>query len=322
MAKRTFVMLAQSDIEHITPSGWFLSEKLDGMRCIWDGGMSRDLLASTVPYANTAKDGRLLSPPTATGLWSRYGKVISAPDWFLDTMPVGVCLDGELWTKRDDFQNLISAVKGGSRWSEVTYRMFDIPAPQRLFADGKINEIHYKKVFKDILPWYLKMGGVDYPQLTLRSNYELLEQMQNDRCIRHEQMLLSWKAADARNQIQISLRDICNEAGEGIMLRHPDTMWETERSWNLIKQKPWLDAEGVIIGHNPGKDRNEGRLGSLSIRTTSLKDVVVFKLSGMDDSLRDNPPPIGTEITFKYRKLTRDKIPYEARFWRVRNDIG
>ena len=56
--------------------GWYVSEKFDGMRALWDGGITRGHVASDVPWGTE-------SHRLSTGLWSRYGKVISAPDWWL-----------------------------------------------------------------------------------------------------------------------------------------------------------------------------------------------------------------------------------------------
>ena len=57
MSKREFVMLAKDyDSKKYGIAGWFMSEKFDGMRDTWDGGVSRGKLASTIPWANTAKD--------------------------------------------------------------------------------------------------------------------------------------------------------------------------------------------------------------------------------------------------------------------------
>ena len=67
----------------VDPEGWYASEKFDGMRALWDGEK----------------------------LMSRNNKPINAPEWFLDFLPSGVALDGELFTKREDFQKLISYYK-------------------------------------------------------------------------------------------------------------------------------------------------------------------------------------------------------------------
>jgi DNA ligase 1 len=44
-------------------------------------------------------------------MYSRNGNKFYPPKWFLDAMPKDIALDGELWTKRDDFQNAVSIVK-------------------------------------------------------------------------------------------------------------------------------------------------------------------------------------------------------------------
>ncbi|MGO9107157.1 MAG: hypothetical protein ACLQDH_13660, partial [Dissulfurispiraceae bacterium] len=104
MAKREFLQLA----DHYDPfksnvAGWYISEKLDGTRCFWDGGLSRGLPPESVPWASVTdpKTGERKAKikPIATGLWSRYGNPIMAPDWWLNRLPA--CpLDGELWAGR------------------------------------------------------------------------------------------------------------------------------------------------------------------------------------------------------------------------------
>ena len=51
------------------PAGWWMSEKFDGVRAVWDGWK----------------------------LVSRSGRTFAAPLWFRKTVPKGVALDGELW---------------------------------------------------------------------------------------------------------------------------------------------------------------------------------------------------------------------------------
>lgn len=69
------VMLAQSyDPDKHDPSGWFMSEKLDGIRCYWNGSC----------------------------MYSRVGNIINAPKEWKEKLPK-IALDGELWSSRDDF---------------------------------------------------------------------------------------------------------------------------------------------------------------------------------------------------------------------------
>jgi DNA ligase-1 len=88
------------NVEDLT--GWWLSEKLDGVRAYWDGKT----------------------------LLSRLGNPFHAPDWFLDGLP-DTPLDGELWIGRKAFQRTVGIVRRQDRsdlWREVTYVAFDAPA--------------------------------------------------------------------------------------------------------------------------------------------------------------------------------------------------
>lgn len=70
------LMLAKVwDPETQDPTGWLMSEKLDGVRCFWNGST----------------------------MYSRNGNKFFPPKWFKDALPKDLALDGELWTKRDDF---------------------------------------------------------------------------------------------------------------------------------------------------------------------------------------------------------------------------
>ena len=101
------LLLAQTWDGETDVSGWFLSEKLDGVRAFWDGR-------------------RFLS---------RQGNVFHAPDWFIEHLPKEP-LDGELWVGRKSFQRTVSIVRRQDKtdlWSEVSYVVFDAPAVADVF---------------------------------------------------------------------------------------------------------------------------------------------------------------------------------------------
>jgi len=80
------------------PNGWYLSEKYDGLRGIWTG---KELVARP-----TKKDGVL------------KGKVFNyVPKWFINMLPPGVSLDGEIWMGRGRFQEVsgLSNLKLGKK---------------------------------------------------------------------------------------------------------------------------------------------------------------------------------------------------------------
>ena len=139
--KREFLMLAHTyDEEKHGDSviGWYMSEKLDGIRAFWDGGISRGIITFEVPWANTLKDSRLKRIPVATGLWTRRGKVIHAPKWFLDQLPP-FPLDGELLDgySRQSTQSIISKHSpSDNEWAKILYFIFESPPLSKVFEPG------------------------------------------------------------------------------------------------------------------------------------------------------------------------------------------
>lgn len=96
------LLLAETWDNALDLSGWWMSEKLDGVRAYWDG---RQFL-------------------------SRLGNRYHAPEWFTAGLP-DVPLDGELWIDRKKFQRTVSIVRRQDRselWKEVRFLVFDAPA--------------------------------------------------------------------------------------------------------------------------------------------------------------------------------------------------
>jgi DNA ligase 1 len=88
-------------------AGWWMSEKLDGVRAYWTG---KEFL-------------------------SRQGNRYHAPDWFVAGLP-DVPLDGELWLGRKLFQRAVSIVRRQDKsdlWKEIRFVIFDAPALDKEF---------------------------------------------------------------------------------------------------------------------------------------------------------------------------------------------
>jgi DNA ligase-1 len=104
------VQLAQSWPASRSPQGFWVSEKFDGVRAVWDGQVLR----------------------------FRSGRAISAPAWFVAALP-HVPLDGELWIARGAFDRLSGvvrqAVPDDAAWRAVKYCVFDV-----LGHDGSFDE--------------------------------------------------------------------------------------------------------------------------------------------------------------------------------------
>jgi DNA ligase-1 len=72
-------------------------------------------------------------------------------------------------------------------------------------------------------------------------------------------------------------------------------------------------AEATVFGYNPGKGRNLGRCGSLQVKAMpfdSSRGILSFNVgTGLQDADRENPPAIGSVITYSYKGLTNAGLP-------------
>jgi len=246
--KNEYLMLAQTYKDQFV-GHWYISEKLDGCRAFWDGGISRGEMASDVPYANCIKDYRLKAPPIATGLWSRSGKVIQAPDWWLDQLP-RFPLDGELYLKLKCFQKLRTIIgKADGDWSKVTYYVFDSPS---WHAFGRPRDIKIRNEYSfsvnDVFLWIQnRVSSIQIsPNLPFDCILEYLDSRCHDCCKPLKQIKLPGKYYG--EVIDKKLNSIVAKGGEGVMLRKPSCVWTPERSHDLLKYKPSNDAEGIVTG--------------------------------------------------------------------------
>ena len=356
MAKREFLMQLHKYDETKKIAGCFVSQKKEGMRAFWDGGLSRGLWKDQIPYANLARDKKR---ERATGLWSRLGNVIHPPDWWLDHLPKQICLDGELWNETlspGAMQDLMSTCKKkipDEGWKIVRYHVFDRPLAQDVFAKGKVSfttddyvelEEYKGKMIKpfSFLEFY---NRAMIARISIENKVIKLT----------TQIILSDDESEARDEMLKQLRIICAAGGEGIVIRKPSSIWTPERSWNILKHKPRHDAEAIVVGYISGKKTEKGgtwlgMIGSLIVETS---EGIQFKLSGFTRDERvlshvnpgkrndicfmnaatwakKNPnsscPPwihnnlfvIGSIITYRYRSHTRDGVPVEASYYRKR----
>ncbi len=298
MAKRHFLQLAHPlNLKKHAIGGWMMSEKYDGCRAFWDGGISRGLFCDEVPYANVEKDARLVNRPVATGLWSRYGKVIHAPGWFLDQLPP-MLLDGELTAGRGKFQLTTSIIKQHnptSEWRAITFVVLDSPRPDIVFEDGLIQETNFKKRLTLCHEWSQKRHPIVGKAIPA-SRYAMFETLYKwlheniDRAANvlvAPQEQLPFMNAKAEARLDEFLEEILQKGGEGVILRKNTSTWMPERTHNCLKYKPFNDAEAKVTGYIWGR-RTElgskllGLMGALVVEFNGKR----FELSGFTDAER------------------------------------
>ena len=384
MAKRTngreFLQLAEPYVaaKHGV-AGYFISEKLDGTRCFWDGGLTRGVPTEQVPWASIIdpKTGKKKAKikPVATGLWSRYGNPIIAPDAFLNQLPC--CpLDGELFAGRGNFQ-LCRSICGGDtpdpRFSKIVYAVYSVPPLASVFATGEIKNSNFVSNFdyisiehwirRRLIPWSEPVcEGVPIPKRCLADDYKYLppgvpfadelrfldENLDNidpdSRCYLHRQTKLSDVPEEAARAGGGLLQKVLDLGGEGVVVRNPQATWIPKRHRGLLKYKPFHDAEARITGFTSGRKTDKGskhlgRIGALitdydgkRLELAGLTDIEREFSSGemgvfasanpgvdMPSSFQGRHFKQGQMVTFKYRELSDDGIPKDARYWRRRD---
>jgi len=255
--KNAPVMLAHKWNQNVDIRGWWMSEKLDGVRGYWTG----------------------------TKLISRQGNPFNAPKWFTRNF-TSTPLDGELWTEREQFPELVSIVRrrsAGTDWNKVHYFVFDAPGIEGGF----------EKRLDFTRRWFL-----EHPNLFA----EVLEQ----------------QICESEEHLRKKLAEIESLGGEGMMLRRPGSPYTVGRSHDLLKVKTYEDAEATVIKHLPGSGKHTGRLGSLLVE---LPSGIQFAIgTGFSDLERDNPPPVGSIVTFKYYGFYKSGIPKFASFLRIHEE--
>ncbi|MEA3492569.1 MAG: DNA ligase [Campylobacterota bacterium] len=232
-------------------TGWVMSEKLDGVRAYWDGKK----------------------------LISRGGKTIYAPKWFTKNYP-SFEVDGELWTKRGDFENITSIVRDqipSIGWREVKHYIFEVPNS----SGGLFERLERVKPYAD-------------------NTLVVIDQIE----------------IKSKKHLEDYLQEIESKGGEGIVVRDPTAPYINRRTDKALKVKNFQDRECEVIGYRDGKGKYRGMVGSIQCQ---LSNGVKFKIgSGLTDTLRSNPPKIGTIITFKHQKFTKYGKPRFPVYLRVR----
>lgn len=238
-------------------SGWMMSEKLDGIRAIWDGKI----------------------------LKTKKGKILVAPEYFTKSFPP-FGLDGELWSKQNEFEKIQSIVldKTPSKgWKGIKYMVFEVPEASGDFQTRLVKieryQNKYHQPYLKIIPQYL---------------------------------------CENRVALETFLDEVVAHGGEGVMIKDGSKEYFSGRSSAILKVKKTYDMEGRVIGYKEGKGKHRGTVGSLYLE---LSDGTTFYLGGgLSQELRQNPPKLGSLITFKYYGFTKYGKPKFASFMRVRKE--
>lgn len=223
-------------------------------------------------------------------LFTRGGERVVAPAWFTAGWP-STPLDGELWAGRGQFAKATSTVRqqtpNDTAWRGIQFMVFDMPAHGGPFTD-RIAALN-SAVAQIGQPWVVAV-------LQTR--------------------------ATTHAALQVQMHRVVKAAGEGLMLHRGASLYTATRNDDLLKVKPYEDAEARVVGHQPGQGKYTGMLGALLVESVASGNAaapgVRFKIgTGLSDAQRRSPPPVGSVVTYRYRGLTDAGVPRFASLVRV-----
>ncbi len=311
---------------------YVMSEKLDGVRALWNGKqlITRNGRVINAPACFTKDfppfmlDGELWigrgefekilalvqkdcthcpchSPSTDKhqSLWDKVGYYV---------------FDVPLWIGRGEFEKILALVqkdcthcpchspstdKHQSLWDKVGYYVFDVPTCG-LESSQKAPKPCTLFERLSVLESYLSSQADKATRITP---------------IKHQPIT-------SEKELFAHLRDLSKQGAEGLVLRKINAPYEQTRSTNALKLKLYEDTECKVIAHHKGKGKYASKLGSLTceqeITANGAKRTLRFKIgSGFSDKERDDPPPIGSIITYKFYGYTKNGVPRFATFHRI-----
>ncbi len=256
--------ISEQEIQKKNFNGYLMSEKLDGIRGIWEAGKFK----------------------------TRQDNPIHTPSYFTYNFP-SFKLDGELWIARAKFDEVSALIRSGSLdsslWKSVTYNVFDVPNACEEF---KLTPCTLSNRLK-VLERYLQQNPNPY--------IKIIKQIP----IKDQEYLKEF------------YKDIIFNKGEGVVIRKDFAPYEKGRSKNALKLKPYEDAECKVIAYTEGKGKFQGKIGALLCQMPN--DRVIKIGSGLKDKDRENPPKIGSIVTYKFNGLTKNYLPRFPVFLHIRD---
>lgn len=260
---------------------YLVSEKYDGVRGVWD----------------------------SKRLTTKRGNPINVPKCFTDQLPP-FALDGELWLGYGRFEEIASLVSTQDsvceQWRDVVYLIFDSPS-----CGGKDTQCTLSERLETVRAF---LSTHHSPNVRLITQH-ILEPQDSQTLDRY---------------VRDMLGEIVRSGGEGLIIRPDEIGYRSGRAKNAFKLKPHTDSECKVIGYTQGNGRLQGKVGAIVCEQVlqNSGDIplpsawhgkrITFKIgSGLSDTIRANPPKIGTIITYQYNGFSKNAIPKHTRFVRA-----
>jgi DNA ligase-1 len=282
------LLLAHTWENDVDLTGWWMSEKLDGVRAYWDG----------------------------KSFISRLGNPFHVPDWFLEKLP-STPLDGELWGGRKLFQRTVSIVRRqdkGDQWKQIQYVVFDAPAMKEPFE--KRIEYCDQLIARDKPPYVIahkheRCRGVDH----LREELARVEALGGEGLMLRKPGSL-YEAGRSSSLLKVkSFRD-----AEAKILEHvPGTGRHKGRMGSLLVQMPDGTEFNIGTGFSDAEREAPPPIGTVvTYRYQELSEAGVPRFPsyvGVRDDVKWTPQAQKTKPEAASGKSRRFEM--ESKFWEI-----
>lgn len=229
-------------------SGWLMSEKLNGVFARWTG---RVLLSSN-------------------------GNEYHAPKWFIDQLPIGVVLEGELYIRRGMLGKIVGIVRKDVsvdlEWKLIKFYVFDAP----------------------------KIRGNFQARMAFASKILMCCDIAKT---------VNIQICNSAMHLDQFFSELVNDGAEGVMIHCPDSEYEYYRTDKLLKHKPVESDEAEVVGYKEGAGKYHGLIEGLLCNWNGI----IFKL-GKPSNEEHEVPKIGDIITFCFHGVTDSGMPRNASF--------
>lgn len=233
---------------------------------------------------------------------------------------------------------------------QIEFAVYSSPRMIDVLADGQIknSNFHLTVDTHDMFLWLGRHIGEDWQDSAAMTFEEelaflasALDNGPESKCYLHQQVRLPEDESEAKRTVEDFLDMVISDGGEGVIIRNPKGKWTPKRVADLLKYKPHDDDEGIVHGFTSGRETDKGSklLGMIGALVLDYKGKRL-ELAGLTDEERqfediqmeryaaDHPGEempanfqgkhfkVGDVVTFKYRELSDDGVPKEARYFR------
>lgn len=284
--------------EDTVNKGVFISDKLDGVRCLAKCKLSEHFGIKVVT------------------LESRTGQPYIVPhitDELLGIMEPGDILDGELYVHGPSLQDITSAVKRTDPEKKIAaaHRKMQKACGGDDYADAEAEyaeAVMIESLRKDLEFHVFDIVLMDTP---FEERLEILTEYSNSRFlndIASYVVMVPYQYVDNLEDLTTQLKWCIKRGFEGIMYRTKGGLYESgKRSSGLWKFKLFMDSEFLILDVEPQKDDGSGFLVQNDLNDETFS-VTLGSMAQRAEFLANKELYIGKLITVKYQARYKNTL--------------